>query len=94
MAQSKVYGPAHMVPADSRLVKSLLEVWKTETGQEGRPVAIGGGTQARQFPDGVDFGPSVSMQDYRGHGADEYMTVDEMMKITRLTLAAVLRLTL
>jgi dipeptidase D len=93
-AQTKVYGPAHIVPADSPLVKALLEVWKTETGTAGSPISMGGGSQARLFPDGVDFGPAMSMQHYRGHGADEYLTVDEMMRITRLTLAAVLRLTL
>lgn len=80
--------PPHLVPADGPLVETLLRVWESVTGEPGRPVAIGGGTQSRLFPDGVDFGPAHSMERYRGHGPDEYMTVCEIRRNAELTVAA------
>jgi dipeptidase D len=62
------------------------------TGTPGKPVAIGGGTQARLFPGGVDFGPAEDMVLYRGHGTDEYLTPEEVHRIAELTMAAVVRL--
>jgi acetylornithine deacetylase/succinyl-diaminopimelate desuccinylase-like protein len=82
----------HLGPAEGPLVSGLLEVWQEVTGQPGRPIAIGGGTQARLFPGGVDFGPSESMENYRGHGTDEYLTPEELHRIAELTVAAVWKL--
>jgi dipeptidase D len=82
----------HLVPAEGPLVSSLLQVWEEVTGTPGRPVAIGGGTQARLFQGGVDFGPALSMDHYRGHGPDEYLTTAELRRIAELTVAAIWRL--
>jgi dipeptidase D len=84
----RMSGSPHFVPPDGPLVLTLLEVWEEVTGEPGQPVAIGGGTQARLFPDGVDFGPASGMQHYRGHGPDEYITVDELRRNAELTIAA------
>lgn len=86
-------GEAHLAPAEGKLVSTLLSVWEEVTGTPGRPVAIGGGTQARLFKDGVDFGPATDMVHYRGHGTDEYLTVDELHRIAELTVTALWRLT-
>jgi dipeptidase D len=85
-------GEPHLAPAEGPLVSSLLEVWREVTGTPGRPVAIGGGTQARLFPGGVDFGPAEDMVRYRGHGTDEYLTPEELHRIAELTVAAVWKL--
>ena len=82
----------HLAPADTPLVASLLEIWTEVTGKPGKPVAIGGGTQARLFKGGVDFGPAEDMEHYRGHGTDEYLTPDELHRIAELTVAAVWKL--
>lgn len=82
----------HWAPPDGPLVKSLLKVWEDVTGLPGRTIAIGGGTQARLFPGGVDFGPAISMERYRGHGPDEYLTVAELHRIAELTVAALWKL--
>ena len=80
--------PPHFVPPDGPLVRTLLRVWEEVTGEPGYPVAIGGGTQARLFPDGVDFGPAMETEGYRGHGPDEYVTLDELERNAELTIAA------
>jgi predicted dipeptidase len=82
----------HLAPADTPLVASLLAVWNEVTGKPGKPIAIGGGTQARLFKGGVDFGPAEDMEHYRGHGTDEYLTPDELHRIAELTVAAVWKL--
>jgi dipeptidase D len=82
----------HIAPAEGPLVASLLAVWQEVTGKPGRPIAIGGGTQARFFTGGVDFGPSEDMEHYRGHGTDEYLTPEELHRIAELTVAAVWKL--
>jgi dipeptidase D len=90
--KSELLSEPHWAPPDGKLVKSLLEVWEEVTGTPGKPIAIGGGTQARLFPGGVDFGPALGMDHYRGHGPDEYLTVDELHRITELTTAALWKL--
>jgi dipeptidase D len=82
----------HLAPVEGPLVSSLLAAWQEVTGTPGKPVAIGGGTQARLFSGGVDFGPAEDMVLYRGHGTDEYLTPEELHRITELTMAAVVRL--
>ncbi len=82
----------HLAPVDGKVVQNLLAVWREVTGTAGKPIAVGGGTEARLFPGGVDFGPAMSMEHYRGHGTDEYMTVDELLRVAELTTAAVWRL--
>jgi succinyl-diaminopimelate desuccinylase len=91
-AEAELASEPHLAPAEGPLVSSLLAVWQEVTGTPGRPVAIGGGTQARLFKDGVDFGPAQSMEHYRGHGTDEYLTPDELHRIAELTVAAVWKL--
>jgi acetylornithine deacetylase/succinyl-diaminopimelate desuccinylase-like protein len=81
----------HLAPVEGPLVSSLLAAWEEVTGAPGRPIAIGGGTQARLFPGGVDFGPAEAMETYRGHGTDEFLTPEELHRIAELTMAAVVR---
>jgi len=87
------YGPAHNVPRDTKLVRTLLEVWEEVTGTPGYTVSISGGTQSRMFPDGVDFGLSKSLEHTLAHGHDEYITVKDLIEAAELTVSAVLRLT-
>ncbi len=82
----------HVEPTEGELVSALLATWQDVTGTPGKAIAIGGGTQARLFKGGVDFGPAESMAQYRGHGVDEYLTPQELHRIAVLTAAAVWRL--
>ena len=90
--QSELFSQPHWVSPEGKLVTGLLAVWEEVTGTPGRPLAIGGGTQARLFEGGVDFGPANGMERYRGHGPDEYLTVGELHRITELTAAALAKL--
>ena len=65
-------------------VPVLLGVFRHFTGdRSARPIAVGGGTQARLLPNGVNFGPSMPGAVYTGHSDHEFMTVEQF----RLNLA-------
>ncbi len=71
--------PAHYVPEDSPLVKTLLDVYEKHTGEKGECLAIGGGTYVHDIEGGVAFGIEFPGKDYRIHGADEFCDVNEML---------------
>jgi acetylornithine deacetylase/succinyl-diaminopimelate desuccinylase-like protein len=88
----RLFNQPHLVSTEGELVANLLAVWEEVTGTPGRAIAIGGGTQARLFKDGIDFGPAWPGVPYRGHGTDEYLTIEELHRIGELTVAALWRL--
>jgi dipeptidase D len=92
VSQVEMSSEPHYTPPEGPLVSTLLAAWQEVTGTPGRPIAIGGGTQARLFKGGVDFGPASGMDRYRGHGTDEYLTVDELKRIGELTVTALWKL--
>ena len=60
-------------------VPVLVDVYRHYTGQhEAGPVAVGGGTQARLLPNGVNFGPSMPGAAYTGHSDHEFVTVEQL----------------
>lgn len=57
----------------SPLISILMNAYQEETGdKKSKPLAIGGGTYARESKNSVAFGPSFIGRDYRMHGDDEY----------------------
>ena len=60
-------------------VPVLLGVFRHYTGDgDAGPIAVGGGTQARLLPNGVNFGPSMPGAVYTGHSDHEFMTADQL----------------
>ncbi len=82
----------HYVDSDSDFVKTLLEVFEEQTGKEGKCVAIGGGTYVHEIEGGVAFGAEIEGVDYHMHGADEFITIDELVKDAQIYAHAILRL--
>ena len=50
---------------------------------------MGGGTQARLLPNGVNFGPSMPGAAYTGHSDHEFVTV-EQLRLNLMMQAAML----
>lgn len=69
----------HHTSADSNFVKTLLKVYEEYTGMEGECVAMGGGTYVHGIPGAVAFGASYPDTDTRGHAADEFAVIDELI---------------
>ena len=68
------------IPEDSELVTSLLKVYRDHTGLVGNPKSIGGGTYAKAIPNILAFGPLFPGDEVREHKADEYITIENLVK--------------
>ena len=68
------------IPEDIEPVTTLLRVYREQTGLEGTPKSIGGGTYAKALPNTLAFGPIFPGDEVREHKADEFMRTDRMVK--------------
>lgn len=81
------------VPTDDFLVKKLMQVYRNQTGDtESQPITIGGGTYARAMKNAVAFGPMFPGQKDVAHQKDEYISIDQLMKITKIYAEALYEL--
>lgn len=71
--------PCHHTPEDSAFVQTLLKTYEEYTGKKGACLAFGGQTYVHDIDGGVAFGPAMPGVDNRLHGADEFITVDELI---------------
>lgn len=83
---------SHYIPADSELVKTLLEVYNACAGANEKPLSIGGGTYARSFQNAVAFGINPVGADDLCHMPDEYITLEQIRFNTTVMADAVERL--
>ncbi len=83
--------PLH-VPADSKIVSSLLSVYEEITGKPGYTIAIGGGTYARSMDQCVAFGMTFPGDPDLAHQADENILVESLMMSVRIFAHAIARL--
>lgn len=73
------------VPTDDFLVQKLMSVYREQTGDiESEPITIGGGTYARAMKNAVAFGPMLPGQEDVAHQKDEYISIEHLMKITKI----------
>ena len=85
--------PAHVVAADTPLVKTLLECYSAYTGvRDPKPMAIGGGTYVHDIPGGVAFGCDFPGFDPKMHSANEQASVDNLIKSAKIFALAIARL--
>ncbi|MBR6006459.1 MAG: Sapep family Mn(2+)-dependent dipeptidase, partial [Clostridia bacterium] len=82
----------HYVPADSELVSKLLKVYEARTGKYEAPLAIGGGTYARAFPNAVAFGCEKIGISGPVHMPNEFIGIDELMFDTHMLADAIMAL--
>ncbi len=81
------------VSKDNFLVEALMKVYREETGDEdASPITIGGGTYARAMDNAVAFGPMFPGQEDVVHQKDEYISIDHLMKITKIYAKALYEL--
>ncbi|MBR4435471.1 MAG: dipeptidase PepV [Clostridia bacterium] len=82
----------HFIPEDSELVSKLLKVYAERTGKYEAPLAIGGGTYARAFPNAVAFGCEKAGISGPIHMPNEYVGIDELMFDTHMLADAMIAL--
>ena len=88
---SKDQAPLY-VPKDTYLVQKLTEIFNKKTGSNTLPIAIGGGTYARAFPNCVAFGPTMPGQKDMCHQAREFIDIDNLILASKIYAEAIYEL--
>jgi len=74
-------------------VPTLLSTFSYFTGmKDAKPVAIGGGTNSRLFPNAVSFGPSMPGAKYTGHSEHEFITTRQLLLNLQMYTAVLVEL--
>ncbi len=71
--------PPLLIPKDSILIQTLMNVYNHATGTTGEALAIGGGTYARALPNICGFGPVFPGDPEVAHQANEWASVDKLL---------------
>ncbi len=71
-------------PIDSPLIVTLTQVYNNQTGRNDTPIAIGGGTYAKDMPNIVASGPIMPGQEEVEHQPNEYIAIDQLTNITKI----------
>jgi succinyl-diaminopimelate desuccinylase len=71
--------PCHHTPRERPFVQTLLRVYEAYTGKKGECLALGGQTYVHDVEGGVAFGPAFPGVDNRLHGADEFISVADLI---------------
>lgn len=80
------------VAKDDPLVKTLLDVYNEYTGDNAKPITMGGGTYAKMLPKGVAYGPVFPGEESLIHGDDEYISLTSFKKLISIYKEAIRRL--
>ncbi len=80
------------VPKDSYLVQTLTNIFNKKTNQNLEPIAIGGGTFARAFPNCVAFGANMPNQKDMCHQVNEFISLDNLILSTKIYAEAIFEL--
>lgn len=82
----------HYVDENSDFVQTLLSVYTELTRKKGYCMAIGGGTYVHDIAGGVAFGAEFPGVESRMHGADEFISLEDMLLSSKIFAEAILRL--
>ncbi len=68
------------IPKSSPLVKILSSIYNRISGDNLEPIAIGGGTYAKEIPNCLAFGPAFPGEEGNCHQKDENIRIDTVFK--------------
>ncbi|MEG0829935.1 MAG: dipeptidase PepV [Anaerovoracaceae bacterium] len=81
------------LPSDDPMIVTLMDIYRKHTGdQDSQPLVIGGGTYARAIKNTVAFGARFPGEPELGHQKNECISVENLMKMTKIYGEAIYRL--
>lgn len=86
------YHPNLFYPKDAPLIKTLLGVYRKITGDMQPPIALGGGTYARELPNAVAFGCTPKDLEVNMHRADENFPIAQLLQNCEIYYEAAIEL--
>ena len=76
------------------LIKTLCSVFNEVTGLDATPIAIGGATYARAFPNFISFGANFPGNKDMCHQVDEFISIDNLILSTKIYTKAIYELSI
>lgn len=83
--------PSLYFPKDHPLVRTIVDVYREQTGDMKEPKTMGGGTYARAVPNTISVGTGW-LGDGEAHQTDERLAVESLFKMSRIYAAILYRL--
>lgn len=71
-------------PSDSPVLQALVGAYREVTKDDSKPISIGGGTYAKAMPHTVAFGPNYPGHENREHMEDEYILIEDFLKLREI----------
>ena len=93
LADIKVQIGEPWVQKDPPQLPTLMGVFSYFTGmKDPQPIAVGGGTNSRLFPNAVSFGPTMPGKVYTGHSEHEFITTKQLLLNLQMYTAVLVEL--
>jgi len=86
--------PALYIKKENKLVQMLCSVFNETCNSNFEPIAIGGATYARAFPNCISFGMNFPKDRDMCHQADEFIEINKLLLATNIYAKAIYKLTL
>ena len=83
---------SHYTPDDSEFIQTLLSIYVDYTGNPPGCLSMGGQTYAHGIPGGVAFGSSLPGVDNSVHGANEFISVDNLITSAKMFAQAIIEM--
>ena len=80
------------LPKDNKIVSTLCNIYNNVTNQNKEPIAIGGATYARAFPNCVSFGANMPDDEDMCHKVDEFISIDNLILSCKIYAEAIYEL--
>lgn len=84
--------PYLYISKDDYLIRTLCNIYNEETNSNSKPIAIGGATFARAFPNCVSFGANLPGHKDMCHQTDEFISIDNLMLACKIYTRAIYEL--
>jgi len=84
--------PVHHTDENSPFVQTLLKCYEEVTGEQGKCIAIGGGTYVHGIPGGVAFGPVMPGFETNLHGPDERIPLEHLLTAAKIFARVIVEL--
>lgn len=82
------------IPKDNPLIVTLMDVYRKHSGDsESKPLVIGGGTYARSMENAVAFGMTFPDEPELAHQKNESISIDNLIKATKIFAESIYELT-
>ena len=83
---------SHYTDEASKFIQTLLDIYEEYTGNERGLLSMGGQTYVHGVPGGVAFGSGLPGVENNVHGANEFISIDNLMTSAKMYAHAIIEI--